>query len=91
MARRIDMLQEGSNSQSRASSKRNSSFPGLVLWYHGEALVPRDSKRIKVTTKVTNITISHLNISGAKSADSGNYSCWPSSGKQDTVRVHVIQ
>ncbi|MPC41045.1 hypothetical protein E2C01_034626 [Portunus trituberculatus] len=64
---------------------------GLVLWYQDDHLVERQSSRIKVTTKVTNVTTSTLTVEAARLRDSGNYSCWPSAGRPDSVLVHVIQ
>lgn len=64
---------------------------GLVLWYQDDRLVERQSSRVKVVTQVTNVTISTLTVTAATLQDSGNYSCWPSAGRPDSVLVHVIQ
>ncbi|XP_042227880.1 zwei Ig domain protein zig-8-like [Homarus americanus] len=66
-------------------------IPGLVLWYQDDRLVDRDSRRVKVVTQVANVTTSTLTVTTAAQQDSGNYSCWPSSGRPDSVLVHVIQ
>ncbi|XP_071546410.1 zwei Ig domain protein zig-8-like [Panulirus ornatus] len=66
-------------------------IPGLVLWYQDDRLVERDSGRVKVATKVDNVTTSTLTVKTAALQDSGNYSCWPSAGRPDSVLVHVIQ
>ena len=64
---------------------------GLVLWYQDDRLVERQSARVKVATRVTNVTTSTLTVEAATLRDSGNYSCWPSAGRADSVFVHVIQ
>lgn len=66
-------------------------LPGLVLWYQDDRLVERQSSRVKVVTKVTNVTTSTLTVAAATLQDSGNYSCFPSAGRPDSVLVHVIQ
>ena len=63
---------------------------GLVLWYQDDRLVERQSARVKVATRVTNVTTSTLTVEAATLRDSGNYSCWPSAGRADSVLVHVI-
>ena len=64
---------------------------GLVLWYHGDALVQKGVNKVKVETEVQDVTTSRLIIARASVRDSGNYSCWPSGGRSDSILVHVIQ
>ena len=66
-------------------------FKGLVLWYHDEALVVRDSSRVSVATTTDEITVSVLSVASARDTDSGNYSCWPSAGAPDSILLHVIK
>nr|XP_045622537.1 uncharacterized protein LOC123773088 [Procambarus clarkii] len=66
-------------------------IPGLVLWYLDDRLVQRDAGRVTVVTLVDNVTSSTLTVMQATHQDSGNYSCWPSAGRPDSVTVHVIQ
>ncbi|KAA0203494.1 hypothetical protein HAZT_HAZT009510 [Hyalella azteca] len=64
---------------------------GLVLWYHDEALVARDSSRVRVATTIDDVTTSVLTLTRASHADSGNYSCWPSGGSPDSIQLLVIR
>ncbi|XP_069998247.1 obscurin [Penaeus vannamei] len=66
-------------------------IPGLVLWYQDDRLVDRGSGRVTVDTTVGDVTTSKLTVAVAEKRDSGNYSCWPSAGRPDSVIVHVIQ
>lgn len=84
-------VQSGSTVSLECVIKEQLVIPGLVLWYQDDRLVERQSSRVKVVTKVTNVTISTLTVTSATLQDSGNYSCWPSAGRPDSVRVHVIQ
>ncbi|KAK8388144.1 hypothetical protein O3P69_020204 [Scylla paramamosain] len=84
-------LQSGSTISLQCVIKEQLAIPGLVLWYQDDHLVERQSSRIKVTTRVTNVTTSTLTVEAARLQDSGNYSCWPSAGRPDSVLVHVIQ
>lgn len=51
----------------------------------------RGSGRVTVDTTVGDVTTSKLTVAVAEKRDSGNYSCWPSAGRPDSVIVHVIQ
>lgn len=84
-------VQAGSNITLKCTVREQLVIPGLVLWYHGEALVARDSSRVSVATTTDRITESILTISSARSSDSGNYSCWPSAGAPDSILLHVIK
>ncbi|KAK3850919.1 hypothetical protein Pcinc_042402 [Petrolisthes cinctipes] len=74
---------------------------GLVLWYQGDRLVEKDDQRVKIDIKEANHTTgnggeqqghttSTLTVARAAPRDSGNYSCWPSAGRPDSVLLHVI-
>ncbi|KAG7175399.1 Zwei Ig domain protein zig-8-like 2, partial [Homarus americanus] len=84
-------VQSGSTVTLECVIKEELVIPGLVLWYQDDRLVDRDSRRVKVVTQVANVTTSTLTVTTAAQQDSGNYSCWPSSGRPDSVLVHVIQ
>ncbi|XP_068206508.1 uncharacterized protein [Palaemon carinicauda] len=84
-------VQSGSTVTLECIIKEELVIPGLVLWYQDDRLVERESGRVKVVTKVANITTSTLTVAVAEDRDSGNYSCWPSAGRPDSVMVHVIQ
>ena len=62
-----------------------------MLWYQNDRLVDRSGSRVRVETDVGDVTTSTLTVAGAEARDSGNYSCWPSAGRPDSVLVHVIQ
>ncbi|XP_076042120.1 uncharacterized protein LOC143026016 [Oratosquilla oratoria] len=84
-------VQAGSTFSLECVVKEELVIPGLILWYHDDALVDRESGRIQVNTTQGDSTISRLRIAHANHHDSGNYSCWPSSGRPDSVIVHIIQ
>ncbi|XP_066943911.1 lachesin-like [Macrobrachium rosenbergii] len=84
-------VQSGSTVTLECVIKEELVIPGLVLWYQDDRLVERESGRVKVVTKVANVTTSTLTVAVAEDRDSGNYSCWPSAGRPDSVMVHVIQ
>nr|XP_053633058.1 uncharacterized protein LOC128689023 [Cherax quadricarinatus] len=84
-------VQKGSTVSLECVIKEELVIPGLVLWYQDDRLVDRDSGRVEVVTNIGNVTTSTLKVAGAALHDSGNYSCWPSAGRPDSVIVHVIQ
>nr|XP_053633298.1 zwei Ig domain protein zig-8-like [Cherax quadricarinatus] len=84
-------VQKGSTVSLECVIKEELVIPGLVLWYQDDRLVDRDSGRVSVVTNIGNVTTSTLKVAGAALHDSGNYSCWPSAGRPDSVIVHVIQ
>ncbi|KAK7087010.1 hypothetical protein SK128_000618, partial [Halocaridina rubra] len=84
-------VQSGSTVTLECIIKEELVIPGLVLWYQDDRLVDRESNRVTVDTKVENITTSTLTVGAAAFRDSGNYSCWPSAGRPDSVIVHVIK
>lgn len=63
--------------------------PGLLYWYH-DTEVLHNKGRIKIDTHLGNETSSQLTIDGARLADSGNYTCWPTKFLPASVMVHVI-
>ncbi|KAK8387919.1 hypothetical protein O3P69_020074 [Scylla paramamosain] len=91
LGKEIIYLQSGSTVSLVCVIKEQLVIPGLVLWYQDDRLVERQSSRVKVSTTVTNVTTSTLTVEAARLQDSGNYSCWPSAGRPDSVLVHVIQ
>ncbi|XP_071548865.1 protein turtle homolog A-like [Panulirus ornatus] len=86
-------VQAGSTVRLECVVREELLIPGLVLWYQDDRLVDRDAGgRVSVVTRVTNVTTSSVvTVGDATTADSGNYSCWPSTGRPDSVLVHVIQ
>ncbi|KAF2367279.1 Immunoglobulin I-set [Trinorchestia longiramus] len=84
-------VQSGSNISLTCTVREQLVVPGLVLWYHDEALVARDSSRVSVATTIDEVTTSVLTISSAAYPDSGNYSCWPSGGTPDSIQLLVIR
>lgn len=69
---------------------------GTVLWYKG--LLPVENSptpaqgdpRLHIKTEWTDGLTSRLHITKALVADTGNYSCVPTSAETASVNIHVI-
>lgn len=69
---------------------------GTVLWYrdsipvHNSPLPPQGTPRLYINSEWTDGLTSRLHITRALVADTGNYSCVPTSAEPASVNVHVI-
>lgn len=66
--------------------------PDYVFWYHNDRMINYDSERggISVVTENGETTVSTLTIRHALPADSGNYTCDPSTAEPTSITVHVL-
>lgn len=64
--------------------------PTYVFWFHNSTVLNFYSReRINVAVDAREKTTSTLTISNAKTSDSGNYSCNPSTTNATSITVHV--
>uniref|UniRef100_T1JE38 Ig-like domain-containing protein n=1 Tax=Strigamia maritima TaxID=126957 RepID=T1JE38_STRMM len=66
--------------------------PTFVFWYHNDKVINYDSERggVRIDTEKSVTTTSQLLLTNAQPADSGIYSCNPSTADAANITVHVL-
>ncbi|XP_043257906.1 zwei Ig domain protein zig-8-like [Colletes gigas] len=85
-------VKTGSTVAIRCMIKQSLEGPFYVFWYHeGNRILDKQLGKIDIQTeRINNDTISSLEIHNAKTEDSGNYTCSPSSLDSASVQLHVL-
>ncbi|KAG1685373.1 Lachesin [Nymphon striatum] len=63
-----------------------------IVWYHGNFIIRNGDRnsRVNIRTDRRDMDFSELSITNAKSTDSGEYSCKPSSGHPANITIMVL-